>query len=71
MGKKRKFPTGKLMIKVQSALLGTEQAYDDIFLATGIPANWLWRFAHGRIPDPGVNRVETLFRHLFNRDLVL
>lgn len=71
MGKKRKFPTGQLMIKVRDELIGTTEPYDDIFLATGIPANWLWRFANGHIPDPGVNRVETLFKHLFKRDMAL
>ena len=69
MGKKRKFPTGKLMAAVRDRLIGTEEPYDDIFLATGIPANWLWRFANGHIPDPGVNRVEVLYRHLFHIDL--
>lgn len=71
MAQRRTFPQGRLVIKTREALKHSTQAYDDIFLATGIPANWLWRFACGRIPDPGVNRVERLYTHLTGKALVV
>ena len=38
--------------------------YDHIASETGLKKAWLEAFAAGRIPDPGVRKVETLFAFL-------
>ncbi len=38
--------------------------YDQIASDTGLKVSWLEAFAGGRIPDPGVRKVETLFAYL-------
>ena len=31
---------------------------------TGLPIGWLYMYAKGKITDPSVNRIETLFKYL-------
>lgn len=69
--RRRKHEEGVLMKKTRELLRATEQPFADIFKATDIPENWLWRFSDGRIPDPGVNRIECLYTHLTGRPLEL
>lgn len=42
----------------------------DIAEATAIPEGWLRMLAQGRIDDPGVNRVQTVYEHLTNKRLL-
>lgn len=69
MARRRRSPQGNLFTRVQKELLETDKAYHDIARVTDIPANWLWQFANGRIPDPSVNRVEQLFVYLTGKTL--
>lgn len=61
---RRKHHQGKLMAKTLELLEVTELTFLEIFEGTQIAPEWLSRFKCGRVPDPGVNRVETLFRFL-------
>lgn len=38
---------------------------------TGVPYHWLRKFAAGRIPNPGVNRVQKLFEKLSGKTVKL
>jgi len=38
--------------------------YRDIAEATELPEPWLKTFAAGKISDPSVNRIETLYNYL-------
>lgn len=61
----------KLRAKVLE-LLGNRprnMTYKDIADATDLPEPWLKTFAAGRIADPSVNRVETLYNFLTGKPL--
>ena len=59
------------MTMTKELLARAEEAYSEIARETGIPENWLYRFLHGKVADPGVNRVERLYVHLTCRPLEL
>ena len=44
--------------------------YEVIKKETGIPVGWITKFAAGKFPDPGVNRVETLYSYLSGRAVI-
>lgn len=63
--------TPKLRDKVLDLLANRprEQTLKGIAEATGLPEAWLKVFAQGRIQDPSVNRVETLYNYLSEKPL--
>lgn len=66
-----KHPQGRLVTRTRELLLATEILYLDIYKETHIPPPWLSQFAHDRIPDPGVNKIETLYTFLTGQPLEL
>lgn len=46
-----------------------EGSYLDIYKSTGVPPNWLSKFATGKIRNPSVNRVQRLYEYLSTRTL--
>lgn len=64
MAQRRRQKKGNWHADTQALLGATNIPYQDITRATNIPENWLHRFNAGRIADPGVNRVECLYRYL-------
>lgn len=63
--------TPKLRGKVLDLLANRprEQTLKAIAEATELPEAWLKVFAQGRIYDPSVNRVETLYNYLSEKPL--
>jgi len=43
--------------------------YEDIVAATGLKKSWLEKFAQDQIPDPGVEKIETLFNFFSGKKL--
>lgn len=60
---------GELSQRTRTLLRETAVPYLEIFKATNISPNWLSLFVNGKIPDPGVNRVECLYNFLAKRTL--
>lgn len=42
-----------------------------LHIETGIPYYWLKKFMANAIPDPSVNRVQSLYEHLAQRKLAV
>lgn len=40
--------------------------YLELHKATGLNPEWLMKFKQGKIPDPSVNKVETLYNFLID-----
>lgn len=53
------------LIKTRPANL----TFDEIARDTDIKASWLRCFARGKIGDPSVNRIQTLYEYLSNKKL--
>jgi hypothetical protein len=47
-------------------MLREHKRYRQIAEDTGLGYEWLTKLAQGRIPDPGVKRIETLHAYLAN-----
>lgn len=62
---------GALMAHTRKLLSETPLSMKDISKATGVRVNWLWRFREGRVPDPGVNRVELIYTYITGKSLRL
>lgn len=71
MAARRQQDQGNLMQRTRELLKASTMPYPDIFKATNIPDNWLYRFACDKVKDPGVNRVEALYAFLSGRQLEL
>lgn len=53
------------LVTNRPAHLKLKQIADD----TGVPEGWLKIFAQGRIEDPSVNRIETIYNYLSDKTL--
>lgn len=53
-----------LLEETQRLMRQTSQTYLDIYAATGLNPTWLSHIATGKIADPSVNKVQTLYEHL-------
>ncbi|MBU2774794.1 helix-turn-helix domain-containing protein [Acidithiobacillus ferrooxidans] len=49
-------------------LLAAKGSWVSIALATGVSYSWLCKFAHGRIPNPSVQRIERILWYFEEMD---
>lgn len=61
---------GTLLARTRAELKSCEQSYLTIYKATGLNPNWLSLLARGELPNPSVNKVQTLFEHLTGNKLI-
>lgn len=50
--------------RAQKALKRLDEPYQAIFDKTGLSISWLSKFAHGKIPNPGIRTLEALEGYL-------
>ncbi len=66
-----KQPQGRLVTRTRELLKACERPYIEIYGETKIQPSWLTAFASDRIPDPSVNKIETLYCFLTGSQLEL
>lgn len=66
---KRHEEAGSLLLATQQLLHDTHCTHAEIFLATGLPMQWLSSLVRGQTPDPSVNRVQKLYEFLSGKAL--
>ena len=52
------------LLETTLALLRERGKYREVAAATGLGYEWIAKLAQNRISDPGVNKIETLYRFL-------
>lgn len=60
---------GTLLDKTLKLLEKDDRPLMDLSFETGISLYWLQKMKAGSIPDPSVNRTQTLYEHLTNTKL--
>jgi hypothetical protein len=48
-----------------------QQTFSAIAVNTKLPIRWIAEFSQGKTDDPGVCKVETLYRYLAGKELAL
>lgn len=66
---KRPVEAGSLLLATQQLLHDSHRTHEEIFLATGLPMQWLSSLVRGQTPDPSVNRVQKLYEFLSGKEL--
>lgn len=64
---------GRLAAHVQGLVLNRDQRLSVAVIGeqTGISVNWLNKFAHGKIPAPSPEKLETLYEYFHKKELEL
>ena len=56
-----------LLQKTLALLEETDRSKNQICAATGLKLRWLYDLQNGNIPEPGVNKIQTLHDYLSDR----
>lgn len=59
-----------LLERTLELLRETQESYLDIYKATGLRPSWLVQLNTGKIQDPSVRKIQALYEHLAQRELV-
>jgi transcriptional regulator with XRE-family HTH domain len=49
--------------QIRNELIARKGRWPDVCKATGVGYSWLTKFAQGKIPNPGISRLQVLHRH--------
>jgi len=61
---------GALLTKTLKLVKDEPRGLLAVYQKTGVPFYWLRKFAAGKIPNPGVNRVEFLYERLSGKKVL-
>lgn len=58
----------RMLDYVLDQLRQPETVLTEVCRQTGLKASWLWQLKDGRIPNPGVRKIQTLYDYFLGKN---